>query len=213
MIKTLLVILLLTAASFGQKPTPMPPTLSEGQRSVAMESTEKQQVDETILSAKVSTPIYAKCESDRYINLSLISSRTQQNQSDSSKIVVKFDLLEHLQQATNDQVSVIENAVLIIDDKEILFPMAKEATPNNSPQFWQFQIMLSPEETIQLRNATKISVKWNKGSFDVDPNDLEKAKKFVDDEMPNLKVEQVSRISEYKVIGDNFFSSFLDLFS
>lgn len=216
MIRLITLIFAFTVFSYGQSPTPAP-ILSDEQKTREAEFEKKRLAEEKLLPAKPSASLHAKYEMDKHINLFLNSYRAKPNEPDSAKMKVCFDLAQHFQQEISNEDFLIENAALLVDGREILFKLSKEGIPdleqgfpeNNLSRRWQFQITLSSEEILLLRRAISISVRWNEGSFDLDESGLETAKRFFDEEMPNVKAEQVgiSFNQEYK--GEYLIYSYL----
>lgn len=216
MIRLIILILAFTVFSYGQSPTPAP-ILNDEQKTREVEFEKKRLAEEKLLPAKPSASLYAKYEMDKHINLFLNSYRAKIDEPESAKMKVCFDIAQHFQQEISKEDFLIENAVLLVDGREIPFKLPKEGIPdleqgfpeNNLSRRWQFQIMLSSEEILFLKRAVSISVRWSEGNFELDESGLETVKRFFAEEMPNDTTEQtgVSFSQEYR--GKSIIYSYL----
>jgi hypothetical protein len=212
MIRILIAVMALTIFSFGQSPTPMPEQ-TNAQKALEMESASKRIAAEKSFPAKPSLSLYAKNGTDSRILVYLTAYRPKPNEPDSTKMEVCFDISEFFSERSNNQDTLIENALILIDGHEVLLKLLNEAEPSLVESVpvgiyyrnWQFRAMLSKEETILLNKAGNVSIRWNKGSIDLDQKGLEVKQKFINEEMPNLRENQVA----FQFSTEGFWHSFI----
>jgi hypothetical protein len=215
MIKLLIAVFALAIFSFGQSPTPMPEQTND-QKAKEMESASKRIAAERSFPVKPSMPLYAKNGNDSRILVYLTAYRPKPNEPDSAKMEVCFDISEFFSERSSNQDTLIENALILIDGHEVLFktmndaepPLAESVPAGTYYRNWQFRLMLSKEEAILLNKANSVSIRWNKGNIDLDQKGLEVKKKFVSEEMPDLKENQVALQS----LNEGFWHAVISFF-
>lgn len=193
MTKILLIVFIFAGVGYSQTPTPTPPLTAE-QKAKAAQLKKQRLAAEKLLPTKMSGLLYNKFESSMGIRLYLTSHHVPVDKSAFSNIEICFDLIQHFQSENEAQNSLIEDAVFVIDRYEIKFKVPKEIPPlqgefskNSFSRFWMFRVMLSFREVSLLKKSHKVFIKWNKGKFEINKDDLKTAKEFIDDELAEVK--------------------------